>query len=280
VRLRDLRLRTLIPARKTLTPVLLAAALVAGAASPLVATSAAAAATTDQHSSTQSSAADTAAAETAARAAQPSMIQVAAQRPIDQDAAFYANLARGTMQQADAAKIDTTQLGIQIAQLNQSQLLPELTVDAFIAQLRGTTGQISAKVAVVQAKAAKAKAKAAAARKAEAARAARLAVTNTPDGARAAAQMIMSSQYGWGSGEFACLNLLWNKESGWNYKAYNAGGGATGIPQALPGSKMAAAGSDWATNATTQVKWGLSYIQSTYGSPCVAWGHSEAMNWY
>ncbi|HKT56178.1 MAG TPA: hypothetical protein VJR25_05345, partial [Microbacterium sp.] len=133
MRLRDLPLRTLIPTRKTLTPVLLAAALVAGAASPFVATSAAAAATTDQpeHSASQSSTAETAATEAAARAAQPSMIQVAAQRPIDQDAAFYANLARGTMQQADAAKIDTTQLGIQIVQLNQSQLLPELTVEGF-----------------------------------------------------------------------------------------------------------------------------------------------------
>lgn len=277
MRLRDVRLSALIPSRKSLTPVLVATALVAGAATPLLATSAAAAATTDS----------TADAAHAVTTTQPASIQLAAQRPIDQDAAFYANLARGTMQQAEALNVDTRTLGIQIAQLNQSANLPELTVDAFIGQLRNTTSDVSVKVAGAEAKVAKAKAvaaakaKAAAAKaKAEAARLARLAVTNTPDGARAAAQSIMASTYGWGSGQFSCLNSLWNKESGWNYKAYNANGGATGIPQALPGSKMAAAGSDWATNATTQVKWGLGYISATYGTPCAAWGHSQAMNWY
>ena len=278
MRLRDVRLSALIPSRKTLTPVLIATALVAGTATPLLATSAAAAATTD-------SAADGSAH--VLTTVQPGSMQLVAQRPVDQDAAFYANLARGTMQQAQAVHVDTRNLGIQIAQLSQSSNLPELTVDAFIGQLRGTTSTVSAKVAAAEVKIAKAKAeaaakaKAAAAKaKAEAARLARLATTNTPDGARAAAQQIMSSKYGWGSGEFSCLNSLWNKESGWNYKAYNANGGATGIPQALPGSKMAAMGSDWATNATTQVKWGLWYISTTYGSPCAAWGHSQAMNWY
>lgn len=269
MRLRDVRLGALIPTRKNLTPLILTTALVAGVASPFIATSAAAAATND-------SAAEAARASTV----QPATIQLQAERPIDKDAAFYANLARGTMQQADAAKVDTTQLGIQIAQLNQPSTLPELTVEAFIGQLRATASDVSAKVATAQDKAAKAKAKAEAAAKAAKARAAQLAVTNTPSGARAAAQMIMSSKYGWGAGQFSCLNSLWMKESGWNYKAYNANGGATGIPQALPGSKMAAAGSDWASNATTQVKWGLSYIAATYGSPCAAWGHSQAMNWY
>lgn len=89
----------------------------------------------------------------------------------------------------------------------------------------------------------------------------------------------MSSTYGWGGDQFSCLNSLWNKESGWNYKAYNPSG-ATGIPQALPGSKMASAGSDWQTNAATQVAWGLGYISSVYGTPCSAWSHSQAMNWY
>ncbi|WP_052226927.1 aggregation-promoting factor C-terminal-like domain-containing protein [Microbacterium mangrovi] len=277
MRLRDVRLSALIP-RKSFTPALAAVAIVASVATPFLATSAAAAATTD-------SAADGTAH--VLTTIQPASIQLAAQRPVDRDAAFYANLARGTMQQADAAKVDTRQLGIQIAQLSQSANLPELTVTAFIGQLRTTTSDVAAQVADAEAKAAHAravaaaKAKAAAAKaKAAAAAAARLAVTNTPDGARAAAQSIMASTYGWGAGQFSCLNSLWNKESGWNYKAYNANGGATGIPQALPGSKMAAAGSDWATNATTQVKWGLSYIAASYGSPCAAWGHSQAMNWY
>lgn len=107
-----------------------------------------------------------------------------------------------------------------------------------------------------------------------------LANSNTPDGARATASAIAADQYGWGSGEFECLNSLWEKESGWNYEAYNEDGGATGIPQSLPGDKMATFGADWATNATTQIRWGLDYIQRAYGSPCAAWGHSQSVNWY
>lgn len=105
------------------------------------------------------------------------------------------------------------------------------------------------------------------------------AAANTPDGARAAAQHIMASQYGWGDDQFQCLNSLWNKESGWNYQAYNSSG-ATGIPQALPGDKMATVAADWETNATTQITWGLGYISSVYGTPCSAWGHSQATDWY
>ncbi|MFD6698444.1 MULTISPECIES: phospholipase [unclassified Microbacterium] len=105
------------------------------------------------------------------------------------------------------------------------------------------------------------------------------AAANTPDGARAAAQQIMAGEYGWGDDQFQCLNSLWNKESGWNYQAYNSSG-ATGIPQSLPGDKMASAGDDWQTNATTQIRWGLGYISSVYGTPCSAWGHSQATNWY
>lgn len=107
-----------------------------------------------------------------------------------------------------------------------------------------------------------------------------LAAGNTPDGAKATARAMAAERYGWGEGEFSCLVSLWTKESGWNYQAYNQNGGATGIPQALPGDKMATAGSDWRTNATTQISWGLDYIQRAYGSPCSAWGHSQAVNWY
>lgn len=115
----------------------------------------------------------------------------------------------------------------------------------------------------------------------EAARAAEaLAIANTPEGAKATAQAMAAERYGWGEGEFSCLESLWTKESSWNYQAYNEDGGATGIPQALPGDKMATAGSDWQTNATTQISWGLDYIQRAYGSPCSAWGHSQSVNWY
>ena len=89
----------------------------------------------------------------------------------------------------------------------------------------------------------------------------------------------MLAQYGW-AGQFSCLDALWQQESGWNAYAENPSSGAYGIPQALPGAKMASAGSDWQTNPATQIRWGLGYIQGSYGSPCGAWDHEEAYGWY
>jgi hypothetical protein len=103
---------------------------------------------------------------------------------------------------------------------------------------------------------------------------------NTPEGAKNTARSLMSSTYGWGDDQFACLDSLWTKESGWNYQASNASSGAYGIPQSLPGSKMSTVADDWETNATTQVTWGLDYISRAYGTPCAAWGHSQSVNWY
>ncbi|MGI8667464.1 MAG: ubiquitin-like domain-containing protein [Jatrophihabitans sp.] len=97
-----------------------------------------------------------------------------------------------------------------------------------------------------------------------------------------AAQQIaagMVAAHGWGSDQFSCLVSLWNKESGWRTNAANSSG-AYGIPQALPGSKMASAGADWQTSAKTQITWGLQYISGVYGTPCAAWAHSQAINWY
>lgn len=87
-------------------------------------------------------------------------------------------------------------------------------------------------------------------------------------------------QFGFSSDQFGCLDSLWMRESGWNPSAQNASSGAYGIPQSLPGSKMASAGADWATNPATQIEWGLGYIRDRYGSPCGAWGHSESYGWY
>jgi hypothetical protein len=78
---------------------------------------------------------------------------------------------------------------------------------------------------------------------------------------------------------FGCLLDLWNRESGWVYDAENASG-AYGIPQALPGSKMASAGADWQTDPATQIKWGLGYIKGIYGNPCGAWAFEEANGYY
>jgi hypothetical protein len=102
----------------------------------------------------------------------------------------------------------------------------------------------------------------------------------TPDpGSAKAIALDMVTARGWGTDQYNCLVSLWNKESGWNIYAYNPSG-AYGIPQSLPGSKMASAGADWQTNPATQITWGLNYITGSYGTPCGAWGHSVSYNWY
>ncbi|MGW0804236.1 aggregation-promoting factor C-terminal-like domain-containing protein [Nonomuraea sp. NPDC002799] len=101
----------------------------------------------------------------------------------------------------------------------------------------------------------------------------------SPGSNKATAKTMLGAQ-GWGDDQWGCLERLWQKESGWNERAMNRYSGAYGIPQSLPGSKMASAGSDWQTNAATQIKWGLGYIKGRYGTPCGAWGHSQSVGWY
>ena len=108
-----------------------------------------------------------------------------------------------------------------------------------------------------------------------------IAVTeDAADGDPKAIASALLGDYGWESSQFGCLDRLWTRESNWNVHAHNASSGAHGIPQSLPGSKMASAGPDWEDNPVTQIKWGLGYIQGRYGSPCNAWGHSESHGWY
>lgn len=108
-------------------------------------------------------------------------------------------------------------------------------------------------------------------------------VANLPAPDPGTAQSIaynMLSSFGWAPGTYySCLNNIWTRESGWRYNAENASG-AYGIPQALPGSKMATAGADWATDPATQIKWGLGYIQGRYGDPCKAWTFWQANGYY
>ena len=102
----------------------------------------------------------------------------------------------------------------------------------------------------------------------------------TPDpGSAQAVGHDMVLARGWGEDQFACVVALFNRESGWNVYAANPSG-AYGIPQALPGSKMATVGADWATNPATQIAWGLGYIAARYGTPCGAWAHSQSAGWY
>jgi hypothetical protein len=86
--------------------------------------------------------------------------------------------------------------------------------------------------------------------------------------------------FGFSTSEMDALVPMWTKESQWTPTAENPSSGAYGIPQALPGDKMSSAGPDWATNAATQIRWGLGYIRDTYGTPSGAWGFWQANGWY
>jgi hypothetical protein len=101
----------------------------------------------------------------------------------------------------------------------------------------------------------------------------------TPANAKKIAKGLVAKR-GWSDHQYRCLVKLWKKESGWRVTAKNHSSGAYGIPQALPGKKMAKKGKDWRTGATTQIKWGLSYIKGRYGTPCKAWSHSKRTGWY
>ncbi len=103
--------------------------------------------------------------------------------------------------------------------------------------------------------------------------------SNPDPGSNKALGQRLNAARGWAD-EWGCLEKLWDKESHWNERAMNRYSGAYGIPQSLPGSKMASAGGDWQTNPATQIKWGLGYIAGRYKSPCGAWAHSQSVGWY
>jgi hypothetical protein len=160
-------------------------------------------------------------------------------------------------------------------------------------RLRGTLAELAAaRWQAAQAAAARVAKKAAAARAAQAAaqaaaqsspsqsaQTAPAAAAPAPSGSPQQVAEAMLGSFGWSSSQFSCLDPLWQRESGWSVTAANPDG-AYGIPQALPGAKMASAGPDWQNDAATQIRWGLEYIKSLYGSPCGAWDHELATGWY
>lgn len=268
--------RLIAPARRRIA----ALALVAGAALGLLATAGltvAAPAAADvsgrvaitDRSELRADLAETAATIEAGRAA----VTTAASTVAEVKASGYdlgaVSIDTTGLAKALGALSDRDAVGLKRTMLTANTAVQARVVEADTAALRGRLDAAIAQRQAEEAAAAEAAAQAAA-----------LAAANTPDGARSVAAQIAASEYGWGAGEFSCLDSLWQKESGWDYQAYNQDGGATGIPQALPGDKMASFGSDWQTNATTQIRWGLDYISRAYGSPCSAWGHSQSVNWY
>jgi resuscitation-promoting factor RpfB len=104
--------------------------------------------------------------------------------------------------------------------------------------------------------------------------------TGNPTGNKKYAKLWINQENGWGEKQFACLEILWFRESNWNHKATNPSSGAYGIPQSLPGQKMATVGADWRTNPATQIKWGTQYIEKRYGTPCEALDFFYDKNWY
>ncbi len=102
----------------------------------------------------------------------------------------------------------------------------------------------------------------------------------TADTPREMGQQMAANLYGWTGSQWTCYDKLVMSESRWVVTATNPSSGAYGIPQSLPGSKMASEGDDWRTNPATQIKWGLKYVQQRYGTPCAAWSFKQANNWY
>ena len=97
---------------------------------------------------------------------------------------------------------------------------------------------------------------------------------------REIARQLMANTYGWGDAQFQCFDNIIMHESKWSITATNPTSGAYGIPQALPGSKMATAGADWKTNPATQITWALGYVKARYSTPCGAWSFKSAHGWY
>ena len=195
---------------------------------------------------------------------------------------------------AAQGKADATALTATVSALGEYKLLAPERVFALVDSTQSHAETVRAAVAeadrVAAEQAAAAAAAAAAAKAAAEAAAAEAAESSSsssgsrpgapasPTAAQAIARDMLLAR-GWGDDQFGCLVELWNHESGWNVYASNPSG-AYGIPQALPGSKMATAGADWETNPATQISWGLGYITGRYGTPCGAWDTFSSQGWY
>ena len=98
-----------------------------------------------------------------------------------------------------------------------------------------------------------------------------------------AAARVLLPDYGWGDEPV----LLPRQPVGWA----RAGGttrrrtpprAPTASRSRCPRPRWPRSAPDWHDNPATQIKWGLQYIQSSYGSPCNAWAQwqSRSPHWY
>ncbi|PWJ56132.1 hypothetical protein SAMN06264364_101107 [Quadrisphaera granulorum] len=171
---------------------------------------------------------------------------------------------------ADAGAVAVSDDPVAQAQQRIQDLQDQKVADEADTELHDEASQVSA------AEARQAVAAAEQQRAAEAEQAALAAAQADP---RSVAAPLVAAR-GWDAGQFQCLDRLWTKESGWKWSADNPSSSAYGIPQALPGKKMASHGEGWVDDPRVQIAWGLDYIADVYGTPCRAWGHSQAVNWY
>ncbi len=179
--------------------------------------------------------------------------------------------------QADSA---ITPIDIAPRQLSDRDYLAQAFADQRVAALAAQKKAALAAAEAKKARVAKAARKARVAEQRRASRSSERTQASAPvsyGSPRAIARDQLAAR-GW-SDQFGCLDNLWTRESGWRTTAANSSG-AYGIPQALPGSKMASAGADWRTNPATQIRWGLGYISSRYGDPCGAWASFQSKGWY
>jgi hypothetical protein len=148
-----------------------------------------------------------------------------------------------------------------------------------VAREQEARAMVADRAAWARAKAARVKTARLVAARAKTARRVTAAAADSGGSPRTFARRLLAAR-GMGSAQFSCLDQLWTRESGWRVTAENPVSHAYGIPQALPGEKMASEGADWRTNATTQIRWGIRYIASRYGTPCGAWQQAQSFGWY
>jgi Transglycosylase SLT domain len=195
--------------------------------------------------------------------------RAARKREVDRSA-VRATLAANAAQQA-SRRVKT------LARHGKSVAAEEAKLRAAAARAKAAAEKAKAEAARARAAAAKAEAEAAAARKRALANRGYTPGTSDP---RQIAREILRNKYGYGDDQFSCFDNIIMRESMWNVHATNPSSGAYGIPQALPGSKMASVASDWRTNPATQIIWGINYMDDRYGSPCEAWVFKRAHGWY
>ncbi|SNX63739.1 transglycosylase-like protein with SLT domain [Streptomyces sp. TLI_55] len=191
---------------------------------------------------------------------------------------------------AEATAAETTLLAdipagqqaqVQTASLTQQANVQAIQADASAKKDAEESARKAAAKSAIEKKEAAEKAAKEAKERAEAKTAASRSASSFPvQGSYTVAQIQAMARQMVPSGQFQCFSNIVDHESSWNYRAVNASSGAYGLFQALPGSKMSSVGADWQTNPATQIKWGLNYMDSRYGSPCEAWSFWQANNWY